>query len=250
MSPSSRPDRILLISDLHLEEDRPELTQAFLAFLAHEASNASALYILGDLFNVWIGDDDDRPLNAVVTSALKQQAAAGLQIFLMHGNRDFLLAEQFAMHSGATLISDPFVLNYHTTQYLLMHGDLLCTQDADYLAFRRTVRDPHWQQDFLARNLSERRAFAEQARAASKSMNSNKADDIMDVTQAEVERQLSEHGISTLIHGHTHRPDIHEFVVNGTLQRRIVLGDWGKQLWFIVLAGTAEQLCQVPLEQI
>lgn len=250
MRANCRPDRILLISDLHLEESRPELTQAFLAFLNTEAADASDLYILGDLFNVWIGDDDDRPLNALVNDALKQQADDGLQIYIMHGNRDFLLAEAFAARASATLLYDPFVLNYHNKQYLLTHGDSLCTKDSDYLAFREMVRKPQWQQEFLARSLSERRAFAEQARATSNSMNSNKADDIMDVTQEEVERVLQQFGVSTMIHGHTHRPDIHEFDINGEFHRRIVLGDWGKQLWFIALSGASEQLCPVPLDQI
>jgi UDP-2,3-diacylglucosamine hydrolase len=249
MRPNSRPDRILLISDLHLEEARPELTRALLSFLDKEASTASALYILGDLFNVWIGDDDDRSLNQLVTSALKQHAAAGLAIFVMHGNRDFLLGDSFAENSGATLIKDPHVLKHGLHSYLLMHGDLLCTGDEAYLAFRAKVRDPQWQQAFLASSLAERRVFAEQARATSKSMNSNKSDEIMDVTQAEVETQLLKHGISTLIHGHTHRPDIHEFELQGKLYRRIVLGDWGQQLWFIALEGGSERLCPVPLSE-
>lgn len=249
MRPSSRPDRILLISDLHLEEARPELTRALLTFLDKEAPTASALYILGDLFNVWIGDDDDRPLNQLVTTALKQHADAGLAIFVMHGNRDFLLGARFAENAGATLINDPHVLNHGLHSYLLMHGDLLCTRDEAYLAFRAKVRDPQWQQAFLGSSLAERRAFAEQARAASKSMNSNKPDDIMDVTQAEVEARLLKHGITTLIHGHTHRPDIHEFELNGKLHRRIVLGDWGQQLWFIALEGESERLCPVPLSE-
>lgn len=245
--PEARPQRLLLISDLHLEEERPELTRAFLQFLERETPQASALYILGDFFNVWIGDDDDRPLNALISAALRQQADRGLAIYLMHGNRDFLLGEHFAQAAGARLIADPQVLEYGKHRYLLMHGDQLCTRDTGYLAFRTKVRDPAWQQAFLASPLAERRAFAEQARAASKSMSSNKPEDIMDVSQDAVEAVLAEHGCDSLIHGHTHRPDIHEFVVAGKEQRRIVLGDWGQQLWYLALAGESERLCPAPL---
>jgi UDP-2,3-diacylglucosamine hydrolase len=245
--PESRPERLLLISDLHLEEARPELTWAFLQFIEQETPQASALYILGDFFNVWIGDDDDRPLNAVVSAALQRQAEAGLKIYLMHGNRDFLLGQHFARAAGASLIADPHVLEHGQYRYLLMHGDLLCTRDAGYQAFRTKVRDPAWQQTFLAAPLGERRAFAEQARATSKSMSSNKAEDIMDVSQDAVEAALIKHGCDRLVHGHTHRPDIHKFDVNGKPMRRIVLGDWGSQLWYLALTIDSEQLCPVPL---
>jgi UDP-2,3-diacylglucosamine hydrolase len=245
--PEVRPDRLLLISDLHLEEERPELTRAFLQFLERETPQASALYILGDFFNVWIGDDDDRPLNALISTALRQQADAGLAVYLMHGNRDFLLGERFAATAGARLIADPQVLEHGKHRYLLMHGDQLCTRDTGYLAFRTKVRDPAWQQAFLASPLAERRAFADQARATSKSMSSNKPEDIMDVSQDAVEAVLAEHDCDSLIHGHTHRPDIHEFVAAGKEQRRIVLGDWGKALWYLALAGDSERLCPVPL---
>lgn len=238
-----RPERLLLISDLHLEEERPALTRAFLQFLEQETPQASALYILGDFFNVWIGDDDDRPLNALVSAALKRQADAGLKIYLMHGNRDFLLGERFANAAGASLISDPHVLEHGKHRYLLMHGDQLCTRDTAYQAFRTQVRNPAWQQSFLASPLAERRAFAGQARAASKSMSSNKPEDIMDVSQDAVEAVLAQHRCDSLIHGHTHRPDIHEFAAGGKDRRRIVLGDWGSQLWYLALAGESERLC-------
>lgn len=246
--PEARPARLLLISDLHLEEERPELTRAFLQFLERETPQASALYILGDFFNVWIGDDDDRALNALVSAALKRQSERGLAIYLMHGNRDFLLGQRFATTAGASLVSDPHVLECGKHRYLLMHGDQLCTRDTGYLAFRAKVRDPAWQQAFLASPLTERRDFAEQARAASKSMSSNKPEDIMDVSQDAVEAVLAQHGCDSLIHGHTHRPDIHKFEVAGKTQRRIVLGDWGSQLWYLALAGNSERLCPVSLD--
>lgn len=249
MTAKSRPERILLVSDLHLEEERPELTRAFLRFLERETPNASALYILGDFFNVWIGDDDDRPLNALVSAALKRQADAGLAIFLMHGNRDFLLGAGFAAAAGATLVEDPHCLQQGRHRYLLMHGDQLCTRDTAYQAFRTQVRDAGWQRAFLAKPLAERRVFAAQARATSKSMSSNKPEDIMDVSQDAVEAVLAQYGCDSLVHGHTHRPDIHEFSVAGRPLRRIVLGDWGSQLWYLALQGESERLCPQPLQE-
>jgi UDP-2,3-diacylglucosamine hydrolase len=242
----SRPARLLLIADLHLEEARPDLTAGFLTFLDHEAPNAQALYILGDLFNVWIGDDDDRPLRATVTAALKRHADQGLAVYLMHGNRDFLLGPAFARESGATLLAEPHLLQHQGQRYLLLHGDVLCTRDIDYMNFRAMVRNPLWQQQFLARPLSERRAFAEQARARSKTMNSNKAADIMDVTPDEVERVLREHNMTTMIHGHTHRPHDHHWQHNGQSLRRLVLGDWGQQLWYVSI-DQQSQLVEQPL---
>jgi UDP-2,3-diacylglucosamine hydrolase len=240
--PTPRPERLLFISDLHLEEERPALTRAFLEFLQREGPQASALYILGDFFNVWIGDDDDRPLNAQISAALREQAEAGLRISLMHGNRDFLLGRDFAAASGAALIDDPLVLVHGGHRYLLMHGDQLCTLDSAYQAFRTQVRDPAWQQAFLAKPLTERRAFAAQARAASKSMSSNKPEDIMDVSQDAVEAVLAEYGCDTLIHGHTHRPGLHEFDTAGVQHRRVVLGDWGERLWYLALNVNSERL--------
>jgi UDP-2,3-diacylglucosamine hydrolase len=168
MNPRSRPDTILLISDLHLQAARPELTQAFRIFLANRAPQAAALYILGDLFNVWIGDDDDAPLCSEVSNALKKLADSGTAIYLLHGNRDFLLGSDYAMKCSATLVDEPLLLTHLGKNYLLMHGDVLCTLDAEYQDFRATVRDAIWQQQFLARSLAERRAFAEQARSQSK----------------------------------------------------------------------------------
>ncbi|MEY3660294.1 MAG: UDP-2,3-diacylglucosamine hydrolase, partial [Pseudomonadota bacterium] len=155
--------RILLISDLHLEEARPALTDAFLHFLATEAQASSALYILGDLFNVWLGDDDDRPLRSTVVAALRGASQRGLLIRLLHGNRDFLLGEHFASDCGAELLESPCLLEHGERRFVLTHGDELCTRDTDYQAFRQQVRDPVWQGSFLARPLEERRAFAEQA---------------------------------------------------------------------------------------
>ncbi len=240
MKKESPPDTVLLISDLHLEPARPELTRAFLDFLRNTASHAGALYILGDFFNVWIGDDDDAPLCLEVSRALKQLSDSGTYVYLLHGNRDFLMGEAWAKACGATLIHEPYLLEQHGAQFLLVHGDALCTRDTDYMAFRAMVRDHRWQGDFLARSLAERRAFAEQARARSKTMSSNKSSDIMDVTPEEVEALLSAHKVTTLIHGHTHRPAVHRLEDGRT---RIVLGDWDAQGWYVrIEKGRAELL--------
>lgn len=247
MTRGAQPDPVLLISDLHLDPARPELTRAFIDFLRNTASAARALYILGDFFNVWIGDDDDAPLCGEVCGALQQLSASGTAVYLMHGNRDFLMGEAWAQACGATLIHEPYLLEQNGAQFLLAHGDALCTRDTDYMAFRTMVRDPEWQRAFLARPLAERRAFAEQARARSKTMSSNKPDDIMDVTPAEVDLLLDDRRVATLIHGHTHRPAVHQ-LANG--RTRIVLGDWDQQGWYVRLAAGAASLEQFPIKSV
>jgi UDP-2,3-diacylglucosamine hydrolase len=235
MTLKSRSDTILLISDLHLQTARPDLTRAFTAFLATHAHDASALYILGDLFNVWIGDDDDAALCRTVSEALKQLTSSGTPVCLMHGNRDFLLGTEYATRCGATLLEEPHLLEHLGKTYLLLHGDVLCTRDTEYQNFRTLVRSPQWQQQFLARTLAERRAFADQARTQSQNTNSNKAADIMDVTQGAVEQTLLEHRVGVMIHGHTHRPAIHQFMSDDKTYERIVIGDWDKYGWFVQL---------------
>lgn len=244
MKAKSQPDPVLLISDLHLDPARPELTRAFREFLRNTAGKAEALYILGDFFNVWIGDDDDAPFCAEISRALKHLSDAGTAVYLMHGNRDFLMGEAWARACGATLIHEPYLLEQNGAQFLLAHGDAFCTRDSEYMAFRTMVRDPEWQRAFLSRPLAERRAFAEQARARSKTMSSNKPDDIMDVTPAEVDKLLADKHISTLIHGHTHRPFIHKLAKGRT---RIVLGDWDKDGWCVRISGGEAALEHFPL---
>jgi UDP-2,3-diacylglucosamine hydrolase len=242
MKQKSRPDIILLISDLHLQPARPDLTQAFFAFLATRASQANALYILGDLFNVWIGDDDDAPLCREVSRALHELAATGTAVYLLHGNRDFLLGAEYVAECGATLLHEPHLLQHLGKPYLLMHGDVLCTKDTDYQLFRTMVRDAEWQQQFLARPLDQRRAFAERARSQSQNMSSNKPADIMDVTQAAVEQVQREQEAPVMIHGHTHRPAVHEYSLDGKTYTRVVIGDWDQYGWFVQLdAAGAEQ---------
>lgn len=226
--------RTLFISDLHLHETRPQLTRAFFHFLHTQAAGAEALYILGDFFDAWIGDDDDNALNTDVAHELKQLSDSGTQIFLMHGNRDFLLGEVFAQKAGAQLIAEGTVVNLYNTPTLLLHGDDLCIDDVDYITFRKQVRSPQWQQHILAQPLAARRALAAQLREKSQAMNSLKAEDIMDVSQTEVIRVMQAANVQRLIHGHTHRPARHELQINGQAAERIVLGDWHDQAWAIV----------------
>jgi UDP-2,3-diacylglucosamine hydrolase len=223
--------RKLFISDLHLQESRPRLTRAFFDFLHTQATGAQALYILGDFFDAWVGDDDDQPLLQEVAQELKALSLNGTQIFLMHGNRDFLIGSKYAQACGAALIHEGCTIDLLEQPTLLLHGDSLCTDDSDYQQFRQMVRNPQWQQQILAQPLAARRALAAQLRDKSQSMNSLKAEDIMDVSPAEVTQQMASAGVTRLIHGHTHRPARHSLMVNNQQAERIVLGDWGDLGW-------------------
>lgn len=237
----------LFISDLHLHETRPQITRAFFHFLHTQAVGAEKLYILGDFFDAWIGDDDDNALNAEVAAELKKLSNTGTQIFLMHGNRDFLLGEKFATQAGAQLIAEGTVVDLYGCPTLLLHGDDLCIDDKDYIAFRQQVRSPQWQQQILAQPLAVRRVLAAQLREKSQSMNSLKAEDIMDVSQTEVIRVMQEAGVTRLIHGHTHRPARHAVTVNAKAAERIVLGDWHDLGWAIVADAEKIELMSWPL---
>jgi UDP-2,3-diacylglucosamine hydrolase len=216
----------LLISDLHLSAADPHNVERFVRFLDDEAAGAAALYILGDLFDTWIGDDNEAPPIPAITSALRRLTDGGCRLFVMHGNRDFLLGAVFAEKTGAELVADPLVVPFNGTPTLLTHGDLLCTDDLDYQKARLFLRDPAFIQDFLGRPLDERAALAAEYRRRSGEATSGKASDIMDVNQQAVEHLMTEHGVLQLIHGHTHRPAIHEFELGGRPARRIVLADW------------------------
>jgi UDP-2,3-diacylglucosamine hydrolase len=219
----------LFISDLHLDSARPEITELFLRFLREEAADAEALYILGDLFEAWVGDDEpDEPATSV-RAALRALVDGGTPVSLMRGNRDFLFGARFAAESGARLLPDPAVITLYGEPALLMHGDLLCTEDTAYQAFRTMVRNPAWQEQFLAQPLAARQEFAAKARAASKEHQNGTLESIMDVTPAAVETTMARHGVNRLIHGHTHRPAIHPLTVNQRRAQRIVLGDWYTQ---------------------
>lgn len=240
----------LFISDLHLEEERPEITRAFFEFLDNKAQDIDALYILGDFFEAWIGDDENTPLQAKVKSKLREISDSGTQIFLMHGNRDFLIGQQFCEETGATLLEDPATVSLYGKDVLLMHGDSLCTKDIEYMKFRKNMRDSEWQTLFLKRSLPERQIVAQQLRAISQAKNKGKTLEIMDVTPSEVESSLMQHNVDTLIHGHTHRPAIHEIEANGKAAKRIVLGDWEKNVWYLKADATGEiELQSYPLEQ-
>lgn len=222
---------ILLISDLHLEEERPDITRAFLHFLDTRACHAEALYILGDFFEVWIGDDAMTPFQQGIAQALRRLADSGTRIYLMHGNRDFLLGKAFCREAGCTLLGDPHVLPLNGEKTLLMHGDSLCTLDIGYQKMRRLLRNPL--SLFILRNLplSTRHRLARKLRSESRSQTRMKASDIVDVTPEEVQRVMARYGVKTLIHGHTHRPDVHALQVDGQPAKRIVLGDWDKRGW-------------------
>ena len=224
----------LFVSDLHLDPARPDITRLFGDFLEGEARTAEALYILGDLFEAWVGDDDPSHTGAFVATRLKALSDAGVPVFFQRGNRDFLLDTGYARHAGFSILPDPAVVMLHGKPVLLMHGDLLCTDDAAYQEFRAQVRDPAWQAGFLAQPLQARLAFAQQAREASQVRQgelqaAGTMDAITDVSPAAVEDMFTRYGIDTLIHGHTHRPAIHELQVGDRPCRRIVLGDWYTQ---------------------
>ncbi|HKZ11107.1 MAG TPA: UDP-2,3-diacylglucosamine diphosphatase [Rhodanobacteraceae bacterium] len=219
----------LLVSDLHLDDARPHIVADFERFCAGEVCDADALYVLGDLFEAYIGDDDDAALNARIAHALHGVADAGVPIRFIAGNRDFLLGEDYAGRCGMQLLEDGAVVGLYGTPTLVLHGDVLCTDDAAYLTFRQQVRTPAWQAAFLARPLAERRAFAAQARDASRAHTSQTDMAIMDVNQNAVEHTLRQAGVARMIHGHTHRPAIHDFMLDGKPTQRIVLGDWYEQ---------------------
>lgn len=219
----------LFISDLHLDASRPGITALFLEFLREDAAKAEALYILGDFFEAWVGDDDDDPHHARVMDGLATLTRSGVPVRLMHGNRDFLIGRSFLERTGATLLPEPTVLDLYGTPTLLLHGDTLCTDDKEYQMVRRMLRDPAWQKEYLDKPLSERRAIAAHAREQSKKHTAAKAEYIMDVNQQAVETTMRQHGVSRMIHGHTHRPAVHRFKADGREMERVVLGDWYEQ---------------------
>lgn len=217
---------VLFISDLHLHAERPDGIEQFLQFMRTDAPAASALYILGDLFEAWIGDDDTDPGHAPVIAALAELRRDNVPCYFMHGNRDFLIGKRFAAATGCVLLDDWHVIEVAGQRAVLTHGDLLCTDDTSYQQLRSMVRDPSWQREFLAKSLDERRAIVTELRERSKTETAEKPAEIMDVNQTAVEAALRQHGVSILVHGHTHRPAVHEFVADGSPATRIVLGDW------------------------
>ena len=241
----------LFISDLHLQPDTPEIAQGFLDYLARLETCQPAverLFLLGDIFEVWVGDDYRNDFTDSMSAALKRIAERGTAIFFMHGNRDFLVGETFAAEAGVTLLPDPSVIELDGERVLLMHGDSMCTRDEAYMKFRAMTRDPQWQAQILAMPLEQRLALAQSLRMQSGETNSEKDEAIMDVTPEEVVREMREHDVRTLIHGHTHRPAVHELEIDGEPARRIVLGDWRPtQAFDIIARGQGPELREFAL---
>ncbi|MDX1513885.1 MAG: UDP-2,3-diacylglucosamine diphosphatase [Gammaproteobacteria bacterium] len=219
----------LFVSDVHLSASRPAIVSRFIGFLGGEARKSDALYILGDLFDEWLGDDDDRPPHAEIIDALRDFSASGTPLYVMPGNHDFLLGDRFASMSGCRLLGDEAVVDLYGTRVLLMHGDSLCTLDTDYQAFRKLSRDPDVQRQVLELSLKAREARAAEIRGLSRSAMRLKTEEIMDVTPAAVAETMGRHGVTHFIHGHTHRPAVHDMQLRGESGKRIVLGDWYDQ---------------------
>ncbi len=221
------------ISDLHLSESRPNITAALESFLEETASDAQTLYILGDFFDAWIGDDDSSEFAEKLKNILSSIKSRGIKVFFIRGNRDFMVGEALANACGFTLLEDETVVELYGKRVLLMHGDTLCTADKEYQQFRKMVRNPSWQQQVLALPINQRRAMAADLRSKSLSMNAMKPEDIMDVDQIEVATIMDEYRVKVLIHGHTHRPARHDFDEKGKPHSRWVLGDWHSKAHYI-----------------
>ena len=229
------------ISDLHLNQDRPDITKAFLNFLENTACKAEKLYILGDLFEAWIGDDDQNEFISEIQNALIRINKT-TKVLFMHGNRDFLIGPDFASSAGMKILTDPVVEEMFGDPVLLMHGDLLCTEDIDYQKFRKVSRDTKWQKEFLSKPLAERRIIAQNLRGASKEATGKKKEEIMDVSECEVIKIIQESSVSLLIHGHTHRPNSHSIALEKHTAKRIVLGDWDEYGWYVWMDSNSCEL--------
>lgn len=217
------------IADLHLSADRDDINHCLFKFLREQAPQADALYVLGDLFEVWIGDDDKNGFTESIAQAFKNLNQSGVPIFYIHGNRDFLIRQGFAHRAGFTLLPEQVVIDLYGQPTLIMHGDELCTKDVEYQRFRKKARSWWWPRIVLSLPLSTRRKIASKGRATSKQKQSNLSADIMDVTPEEVTNCMQRFAVKRLIHGHTHRPAIHELCLDGQSAQRIVLGDWYDQ---------------------
>jgi len=226
---------IIFISDLHISLEKKEITRRFLCFLEHRAPKAQALYILGDLFDAWIGDDDNTPPNKIIKKSLEQLTSSGTRVFLQLGNRDFLLGKQFAEETGVALLGDYQVIDLFGVNTLLMHGDLLCSDDIPYQQFRAKSHTEQWMQNVLSKPLILRLLAARWYRFRSHFHKRKKTQDIMDVNRQTVVEVMMQYDCLRLIHGHTHRPVVHDFTIDGKVAQRFVLADWKKK--------SAEILC-------
>ena len=215
------------ISDIHLSEDTPHLTNAFKTFLNESRETCTHLFILGDLFEIWVGDDDDDPFNQEIKKVLADFTSNGPKTFFMHGNRDFLIGEAFAKEVGISILPDPYTLDINGFRTILSHGDFLCTDDTDYIEFRNKVRSKEWQKDFLSKGIDERNEIANSLRSDSREATSEKSLEITDANPEAINDFIQKNQPDIFIHGHTHRPKIHQ----DDLFKRVVLGDWDKSGW-------------------
>jgi len=236
----------LFVSDVHLDAGAPEGVEQFLDFLRTQAADAEALYILGDLFEVWVGDDDPDPTKARVCEALRALTANGVGCFVLHGNRDFLIGRDFCRRTGSRLLADPVVADLDGERVLLTHGDALCTDDHSYQELRSSVRTPDWQRRFLALPLADRELIANQARAGSKDHTSRTIPNIMDVNQDAVSTAYRATRVRRIIHGHTHRPGVHDTAIEGEPAQRMVLGAWYEQGSYIRYENGSYELRELP----
>ncbi|PSV48545.1 UDP-2,3-diacylglucosamine diphosphatase [Photobacterium indicum] len=216
----------LFIADLHLSAERTDITDCFLHFMQHEARNIDALYVLGDLFEMWIGDDDNSPFLQQIKHAFKQLTDSGVPCYFIYGNRDFLIGSRFCQETGMTLLPEHTVIDLYGTPTLILHGDTLCIEDEDYLRYRKRVHNRFIQWLFFCLPLTYRQKVGDKIRSGSSKNNKEKTTSIMDVTPDEVVRLMAEQNVVDMIHGHTHRPDVHHIEVNGKSATRTVLGDW------------------------
>jgi UDP-2,3-diacylglucosamine hydrolase len=236
----------LFVSDVHLDASAPEATEQFLAFLATAAARAQALYILGDLFEAWVGDDDADPEKERVCAALRALSVRGVACFALHGNRDFLLGAGFSARSGCRLLRDPVVAQFDAERVLLTHGDALCTDDHAYQELRTVVRDPAWQRRYLALPRAHRELLADEVRAGSRRHTARTVPYIMDVNAAAVAAAFRAAQVRRMIHGHTHRPGVHQLEVDGAPAQRIVLGAWYEQGSYLVCEAGGYELRELP----
>ena len=236
------------ISDIHLSEDSPHLTNAFKAFLDESRESCTHLFILGDLFEIWIGDDDDSELAAVIQSKLTDFASKGNKLFFIAGNRDFLLDKSFAASADIEILEDPCTITFNEMKIIISHGDFLCTHDSEYMDFRKQVRSQAWKDDFLSKPLEERKQIADDMRDASKSASKNKSSEITDVNLNDVDSFLQKERPNLFIHGHTHRPDLHDLEYGDYSTQRIVLGDWDTFGWCLKLDANGPDLFKFKIE--
>ena len=236
----------LFVSDLHLEAERPDIGKQFLRFLETDAKEADDLYILGNLFEAWVGDDDPNTHYFAIKRALRKLDDAGISVYFMHGDRDFMVGPGFANETGVEILKDPYEVSMYGQKALLSHGDILCTDDIKYQKVRSMVRDPDWQASMRAKPLKERLRIAEEARRKSLEQTINQSLQIADVNEDAVEAMIRERNVDVLVHGHTHRPGVHTIDLGNRKAKRIVLGDWFRKGWVVRWDSRGPRLEELP----